>query len=182
MRKAVVVRVTVLTALVGSVSASFASGPAPVVINDNGMVPFTGGADAMIRAANSSTYVGTGVRGKGQVIDQNIRQYGTAVSYVRGCNAGIRGPLRFRGPGSTLNWVVRYRIGSRDITRAVISKGGFGTGFLKKSECRRIQVRVHLVEFGDSYGHSVRVEVIPSSGVSDAVSTRVHVIGTLVVP
>lgn len=181
MRKAVASLLIAFAALAGPLPSSSAGDPGLVVADDSGLL-LTAGADGMIRAAGATAYVGQGLRGSGQRIDQNISQFQTAVSYVRACNVGASGPLRFRGPGDTPNWVVGYRIGKTDITRAVVSDRGYRTGFLKKSACRRIQVRVRLAQFGDSHGHIVRVRTIPRSGESDLVVTRVHVVGVLVVP
>jgi hypothetical protein len=180
MRRLLTCALLALAALaLGGSPTAVADDPPPVVL---GPPPISAGADAAIRADGSSELIGVSERGAGQQIEQTITQYQRARSSVRICSVGVTGRIRVHGTGSTVNWRVTYRVGHQDVTRAVVA-GGYRTASLRSGGCaRRIHVVARLQPLSGTYGRTFKVRVIPVSGERDVVSTRVTVVGPLVVP
>ncbi|MGY2876768.1 hypothetical protein ACVW00_003958 [Marmoricola sp. URHA0025 HA25] len=170
-------RRSLTVALLLLASAAFAPVPMagaddpPVVIL--GPAPFVG-PDVMIRADGSSAYVGADTNQQGR-IEQRITSSQRAVSYVRVCANTTHGRMRVHGTGGGRTLRVRYRVGSRDVTRSVLA-GSFRTASLRRSECaRRIRVVGRLAPGATSGGHTLRIRATAPSGARDSVSTHVTV-------
>lgn len=181
MRRLAIALFVALIALVGSVSTSSADDPPPPPIIIVDPPPIVPGADAMIRAADSREFIGEGIREPGQRIVQNITQFERAVSIVRVCRVGSTQRIRVHGTGGSVNWKVRYRVRDHNVTRSIVA-GTYHTRRLSGGHCTRITVTARLKPDGASTGRRFRIKAIPRSGESDAVATRVHIVGPIAVP
>jgi hypothetical protein len=155
-----------------------ADDPGPTVIL--GPPPFIG-PDAMIRGAGSTEYAGADTNSPAR-IEQSITQFERAVSYVRICANTTRGRMRVDGSTGGRNFHVKYRVGSRDVTRSVIA-GTYRTSRLHRADCaRQVKVVVRLKLWATSNGRTFRIRATDPAGARDSVATHVTVVGPLVVP
>jgi hypothetical protein len=99
-------------------------------------------ADGSVRRASSTTWMGGGIHGPStnQTITQRIRRRHQATSYWKICNAGERSDLlQVRGTAGGPRMPVRYWIGSRDLTTAVVN-GTLLTSALAPGKCVVVRV------------------------------------------
>jgi hypothetical protein len=173
-----VVLIVVASVAFAPVPMAGADDPGPTVIL--GPPPFDG-PDAMIRAHGSTEYAGAVAPGQGR-IEQSITQFQRAVSYVRICANTTHGRMRVEGTSGGRNFTVRYRVGSRDVTRGVVA-GTYRTRRLRSVDCaRQVKVVVRLQLGATSNGRTFRIRATSPSGARDSVATHVSVVGPLVVP
>jgi hypothetical protein len=179
MRRSLTVVLVLLASMAfAPVPLAGADDPGPTVIL--GPPPFDG-PDAMIRADGSGEYAGADAPGHGR-IEQSITQFQRAVSYVRICANTTHGRMRVDGTSGGRNFTVKYRVGSRDVTRSVVA-GTYRTRYLHSVDCaRRVKVVLRPKLGTTSNGRTFRIRATSPSGARDSVATQVSVIGPLVVP
>jgi hypothetical protein len=177
-RSVTVVLLVVASVAFAPVPMAGADDPGPTVIL--GPAPFIG-PDTMIRADGSTAYAGADTKGEGR-IEQSITQFQRAVSYVRICANTTHGRMRVHGTSGGRNFTVKYRVGSRDVTRSVVA-GTYRTPRLRSVDCaRQIKVVARLKIGATSKGRTFRISATSPSGARDGVATHVTVVGPLVVP
>jgi hypothetical protein len=177
-RSLTVVLLVIASTAFALVPTAGADDPGPTVIL--GPPPFDG-PDAMIRADGSSDYAGAAAAGHGR-IEQSITQFQRAVSYVRICANTTHGRMRVDGTAGGRSFTVKYRVGSRDVTRGVVA-GTYRTRHLRRADCaRQIKVVVRLELGATSNDRTFRIRATSPSGARDSVATQVTVTGPLVVP
>jgi hypothetical protein len=173
--------VTVVLLMVASIAfapppMAGADDPGPTVVL--GPPPFAG-PDAMIRADGSTAYVGADTNSQGR-IEQAVTRSRRAISYVRICAHTTHGRMRVHGTGGSRSLAVKYRVGSRDVTRSVVA-GSYRTRRLRSGECaRQLRVVVRLEPGATSSGRTFRIRTTSPSSARDSVATQVSVTGPLV--
>lgn len=174
MRRSVTIALLVLASLsFAPLSPAGADDPGPTVIL--APAPFEG-PDAMIRAAGSSEWAGADSPGLGR-IEQTITPSQRALSDVRVCANTTSGRMRVHGSAGGRNFVVRYRVGSHDVTRSVVA-GSYHTRSLHGGACApRIRVVARLRSGHSSPGRTLRIVTRSVSGARDSVATHVAVSG-----
>jgi hypothetical protein len=102
--------------------------------------------DVMIRNRNETAFLGDNLytnNGVGQTKCQGVRNGIKAVYVIRVQNDGTRqDSYRVRGTPGATNWIVRYFVGSKEVTAQVCSAPGWSTGELAPAATRGLRAEV----------------------------------------